>query len=223
MESLTKTPRNGEKGPIVENAKSRSDVGLLRKLSEMQRVLKVPKSNFNSFGGYSYRSAEDILEAVKPLLHERGTVLTLSDDVVEKGGRSYVMATATLHDLDSGSSISTSALAREEESKRGMAASQMTGTASSYARKYALGGMFAIDDGKDPDATNDHGKGEASSGGRERGRAAWRRFCDLERNRGRERKELKSEFNALRISMFGADRNPLEYSEDDWKRLENAF
>ena len=124
------------------------------KLLKIQQELKAPKNQFNAFGKYKYRSAEDILEAVKPVLLECGCVLTLSDDLVNIGDRYYVKATAT---LSNGEVIDqVTAFAREEESKKGMDGSQITGTASSYARKYALNGLFLIDDTKDSDATNDH-------------------------------------------------------------------
>lgn len=122
----------------------------------IQYGLKAPKNQRNNFGGYNYRSCEDIMEAVKPLLKEFGVVLTVSDDMVLVGDRIYVKATATLSDGDD--SISNSAFAREAESKKGMDESQITGAASSYARKYALNGLFCIDDTKDADATNTHGK-----------------------------------------------------------------
>ena len=127
------------------------------KLATIQKKLKREKSQYNSFGKYKYRSCEDILKAVKPLLDETKTVLTLSDELVAIGERYYVKATATLLDTEESKDvpfISTTAYAREEETKKGMDGSQITGTASSYARKYALGGLFDIDDGVDSDATN---------------------------------------------------------------------
>lgn len=140
-----------------------------QKVADIQARLKAPKGQFNKFGGYKYRSCEDILEAVKPLLKEHGLVLTLTDEVivVESSvgpgyARFYVKATAIVSDgVCSGSignSIRAEAYAREDETKKGMDGSQITGTASSYARKYALNGLFLIDDTKDADATNDHGK-----------------------------------------------------------------
>lgn len=120
----------------------------------IQAKLKAPKSQTNSFGGYKYRSCEDILEAVKPILRETGLVLTLTDRMVECGGRVYVEATAALYGNDETAPIYVTAYAREEESKKGMDSSQVTGAASSYARKYALNGLFCIDDTKDSDATN---------------------------------------------------------------------
>ena len=119
----------------------------MSKLTDIQRRLKAPKSNFNSFGKYNYRSCEDILEAVKPLLED--CTLFLSDEVVEIGGRIYVKATATFNDGKTETKVS--AFAREADSKKGMDESQVTGTASSYARKYALNGLFLIDDTKDAD------------------------------------------------------------------------
>jgi len=127
------------------------------KLNLIQSELKAPKNQRNTFGNYNYRSAEDILEAVKPLLKKYDCLMTISDTIVEVGGRIYVKATVDFQDGEK--SVSVSAFAREEEAKKGMDAAQITGSASSYARKYALNGLFLIDDTKDPDATNDHGKG----------------------------------------------------------------
>lgn len=122
------------------------------KLLDIQLRLKAPKSQYNSFGKYNYRNCEDILEAVKPLLSEHKLTLRLSDEIMLIGNRYYVQATAILSDGDS--TITTTASAREDETKKGMDASQITGSCSSYARKYALNGMFAIDDNKDSDFTN---------------------------------------------------------------------
>lgn len=134
---------------------------IYNKLNFIQQQLKAPKDLFNSFGGYKYRSCESILEAIKPLLAETKTVLMISDSIESIGGRVYVKATATLVDVaNPGDYVSVSAFAREEESKKGMDGSQVTGATSSYARKYALNGLFCIDDNKDADATNTHGKEE---------------------------------------------------------------
>ena len=122
-------------------------------LRDIQAKLKAPKGNLNKFGNYKYRSAEDILEAVKPLLYENGCSLTISDDIIMIGTRIYVKASAVLSN-DKGQSVHTTAFARESESKSGMDVAQVTGAASSYARKYALNGLFCIDDTKDPDALN---------------------------------------------------------------------
>ena len=120
-------------------------------LMNVQMKLKAPKNNRNSFGGYNYRSCEDILESVKPILIQYNCRLTLSDELVQIGDRYYIKATATFSDLDNGETVQVTAYAREAETKKGMDDSQITGTASSYARKYALNGLFLIDDTKDAD------------------------------------------------------------------------
>lgn len=128
----------------------------MKELINIQSFLKAPKDKRNTFGGYNYRSCESILEAVKPLLKAEACTLTINDDIVQVGERYYIKATATLRN-SSGESVSATALAREEETKKGMDGAQVTGAASSYARKYALNGLFAIDDTKDPD-TDEHYK-----------------------------------------------------------------
>lgn len=124
---------------------------ILQKLIVLQSELKAPKGQYNKFGGYKYRSCEDILEAVKPLLNKQGCSLIISDTLENIGERYYIKATVTIYDKETGESVSNSAYAREEETKKGMDGSQITGTASSYARKYALNGLFLIDDTKDAD------------------------------------------------------------------------
>lgn len=126
------------------------------KLLQIQQNLKAPKNQHNSFGNYNYRSCEDIFEAVKPLLKEQNLILTLNDELVQVGERYYIKATATLYDIetDDETCITNTAYAREEETKKGMDGSQITGASSSYARKYALNGLFLIDDVKDSDTTN---------------------------------------------------------------------
>jgi hypothetical protein len=121
----------------------------MEKLINIQNSLKAPKGQFNAFGKYNYRSCEDILEAVKPLLYENKCLLLLTDEVIDKGGRVYIKATASLYDGEK--EYSVSAMAREDESFKGMSSAQVTGAASSYARKYALNGLFCIDDNKDAD------------------------------------------------------------------------
>jgi len=118
-------------------------------LAKIQSLVKAPKGQFNAFGKYKYRSCEDIVEAVKPVINPLGFAITLSDEVVSIGGRVYVKATATLS--NNNEVFTATAFAREEETKKGMDGSQITGAASSYARKYALNGLFAIDDTKDAD------------------------------------------------------------------------
>lgn len=125
----------------------------MKELQMIQSVLKAPKGQFNKFGGYKYRSCEDIVEAVKPLLKTYECVLTMSDDLVLIWDRYYIKATATLINKE-WKQIITTGYAREEESKKWMDGSQITWSSSSYARKYALNGLFAIDDGVDADTTN---------------------------------------------------------------------
>lgn len=124
------------------------------KLMEIQHKLKAPKNQKNNFGGYAYRSCEDILEAVKPLLYEQKCTLCVGDEVISVIDSVYVQATATITDTETGEQVSSSAYAREQESAKGSTAPQLTGSCSSYARKYALNGLFCIDDTKDADATN---------------------------------------------------------------------
>lgn len=133
-------------------------MSLHEKLVAIQSELKAPRGQTNTFGNYKYRSCEDILESVKPLLKEHGLMLTLSDEIVPVGSRFYVKATARVWDgtkdyshFDSAATASATAFAREEEQKKGMDGAQITGSASSYARKYALNGLFCIDDTKDAD------------------------------------------------------------------------
>ena len=155
-------------------------MNVYEKLMTVQTKLRAPKGQYNSFGKYSYRSCEDILEALKPLLAEVGAIINITDDIKvigdnfetmevedkktgEKsvrlvGRRFYIEATAMFIDVETGDSIVARALAREDEAKKGMDLAQVTGSVSSYARKYALNGLFAIDDNRDPDSTNKHGK-----------------------------------------------------------------
>lgn len=129
-------------------------MSIYEKLAAVQFSLKAPKSQFNKFGNYNYRNCEDIIEAAKPLLKENGLLLVLSDELVNIGDRFYVKAIATVIDITDGTTFAVTAFAREENEKKGMDGSQLTGASSSYARKYALNGMFAIDDTKDSDTTN---------------------------------------------------------------------
>ena len=128
-----------------------SEIPLKKKLSEIQQKIKAPKNLYNSFGKYNYRNAESILEAFKPFEKEYNVFLVIADDIVSVGDRIYVKATACLHDCDTEENVSATAFAREASEKKGMDESQITGTASSYARKYALNGLFLLDDTKDAD------------------------------------------------------------------------
>lgn len=127
---------------------------IYKKLFAVQQTLKAPKGQRNDFGKYNYRSCEDIVEAAKPVLAVQQLLLSLSDELVLIGDRYYIKATARVVDITDGEKYEVYAYAREEESKKGMDGSQVTGASSSYARKYALNGLFGIDDTKDSDATN---------------------------------------------------------------------
>lgn len=135
-------------------------MNVFEKLLAIQFELKAPKGQYNSFGKYKYRNCEDILEAVKPLCLKNSGLVLLSDDIIMVGDRHYVKAVASFVDVESGERIEVSACAREEDEKKGMDGSQITGASSSYARKYALNGLFDIDDTKDSDSTNTCGKAE---------------------------------------------------------------
>lgn len=129
-------------------------MSIYSKLLDIQNELKAPKSQFNKFGNYNYRNCEDILESVKPICKKHNAVVYLSDKLVLIGDRYYIEATATLVDVETSETAVVTAYAREEENKKGMDGSQITGASSSYARKYALNGLFDIDDTKDSDTTN---------------------------------------------------------------------
>lgn len=130
-------------------------MGIYNKLATIQKELIAPKSQFNAFGKYAYRSCEDILKALKPLCDENGCVVFITNDLENIGGENYVKAIVSFVDLESGEQITSSAHAREEKEKKGMDGSQITGSSSSYARKYALAGLFCIDNEKDSDVTNE--------------------------------------------------------------------
>ena len=143
---------------MAEKKEQMVKMTFFEKVGAVQSELKAPKNQRNDFGKYNYRSCEDIFEAVKPLLTKYGLILICGDELVEIGGRNYVKATVRLVGDNSDEMIVNSAYAREEETKKGMDGSQITGASSSYARKYALNGLFLIDDTRDSDVTNTHGK-----------------------------------------------------------------
>lgn len=150
------TTESAKKGTKKENKPK----NIYEKLLIVQKELKAPKGQWNNFGGYYYRNCEDILESLKPILNDLGLIILIKDEVIVIGDRYYVKAIVRLIDTDSKEEIENVAYAREEENKKGQDGSQITGSSSSYARKYALNGMFAIDDTKDSDTTNKHGKDE---------------------------------------------------------------
>ena len=126
-------------------------MSVYEKLIKVQNELHIPKSNFNSFGKYSYRSLEDIFENSKPVLEKYNCAITVADKIVEISGRFYIEATATFIDVETGEKVSNTAYAREDDAKKGMDSAQLTGATSSYSRKYALGGLLMLDDCKDAD------------------------------------------------------------------------
>lgn len=133
-------------------------MGIQEKLMNIQYELKCNKSQYNSFGKYAYRSSEDILEAVKPLLYKYKATLVINDDIVLIGDRFYVKATSKITDIETGECVESTAFAREDENQKGMSSAQVTGSVSSYARKYSMNALFAIDDNKDADSLNKHNK-----------------------------------------------------------------
>lgn len=187
-------------------------------LSHIQVELKAPKNLYNSFGKYKYRNAESILEAAKPLCAKHGCTLTVSDDVVLIGDRYYIKATATVQDKD-GNAASATALAREDETKKGMDGAQITGTASSYARKYALNGLFCIDDTKDPDSDEYHNQTTAAQ--RDTNAAAARLAARAECQRAVKsycQKNNADEADAWKLIADTIGKPSKDFTAEDWKQ-----
>ena len=203
-------------------------MNIYEKLLVIQNKLKAPKSQYNTFSNYNYRNCEDILEAVKPLLVEVKATLTISDELVMVGERYYVKATATLIDVESNEQycnkiIHNAAFAREEETKKGMDSSQITGASSSYARKYALNGLFAIDDTKDSDFSNNGSNASTTSTSKtkyslkERGKI----ISDLlKQSNGAITFEQVDEWI---IKKFGNDKNLENITDQQFLTLKNAL
>ena len=182
----------------------------MQKLRNVQNQIQVSKDRYNNFGNYNYRSAEDILEAARPLCIEQGLMLKVFDDIVEVGGRVYVKSTALVKD-DQGNSEETTAFAREPEARKGMDASQITGMASSYARKYALGGLFCLDDTKDADTDeNEIQKRKADK----------RENYDIEMATEQQIKTLKTV-----VTQFEASENPRDKAQAEklFKEIESGM
>ena len=181
---------------------------LHEKVLAIQTKLKAPKGQYNSFGKYSYRSAEDILEAVKPLNAEQGVLLTITDEIKEIGGRVYVVATATVS--DGTDTLQVSAFAREPENKKGMDESQITGATSSYARKYALNGLYAIDDNKDAD-TDEHKQQQENAPKKQQAQKQQAQKQQQQQEQGFTEKELHElvEKYVRNIEALGVDRAKL--------------
>jgi len=152
---------------------------LLEKLQKIQFEMKAPKNLYNSFGKYKYRNAESILEAFKPFGEKYKVILVMSDDIVNVGDRYYIKAVATLYDSESKDAIGNTSFAREDFDKKGMDSSQITGTASSYARKYALNGLFLLDDTKDADTDEFHKETEKKAEAQKLTDEQFDAICDL--------------------------------------------
>ena len=133
-------------------------MSVYEKLAKIQSELFVPKGQKNNFGNYNYRSCEDILKVVKPLCEKNKCVLMLTNDVIDSNGKNYMKTIASLIDLETGEAITSTAMAREDDNAKGQSPSQQSGSSISYSRKYCLAGMFCIDNERDADATNTHGK-----------------------------------------------------------------
>ncbi|WP_251454753.1 ERF family protein [Veillonella intestinalis] len=182
---------------------------MIEKLIAVQAELKAPKNQFNSFGKYKYRSCEDILEVVKPLLQKQGLLLTISDEIINLDGRYYVKTTATVTDGDK--TITNTAYAREEASKKGMDASQLTGATSSYARKYALNGLFLIDDVEDADTMDNR---ESNDKQEDKSAYTWTNIKNRALQGGMTEQQLKDYCkNVLKRSESS------KLTEDDFKKL----
>lgn len=210
------------------------DKKLASKLFCIQQSLFVPKGQKNQFGGYNYRSCEDILKTLKPLLAEQKCAVFLDEDTRTVGNWVYAVAIATLVDCESGESFSVSAQAREPEMRKGMDAAQVTGSSMSYARKYALAGMFGIDNERDPDSTNDHGKGDANKGDGNRVTAAqllapkkpskkaeaWAKYKAAGANDGVSADVLAVNFKSLCETVAG---DPAKFTDAEWDKVIEAI
>ena len=179
------------------------------KIREVQTQIKAPKNLYNSFGKYKYRNAEGILEAVKPYLSGYNLCLTLSDEIVQVGERYYVKATATIYDGMGSGSMSVSAYAREAVAKKGMDDSQITGTASSYARKYALNGLFLLDDTKDADTDENRIERENRQAEKTISKTEAKALYAMLQNRGIDVNDFMAEKNIQKLS----DLSPEEYAK----------
>ena len=186
-------------------------MGINEKLMLVQSELVCPKDLYNAFGKYKYRSTESIIEAVKPLLKENGLILNISDEIVQIGDRFYVRATATLTDTETNEKVETSAFAREDLNKKGMDLAQVTGSTSSYARKYALNGLLAIDDTKDSDSTNTHEKGQNDTNKSILSEAQIKRLYAIAKSAGVEAEKVKSQVK----KAFGVEIKQLTKTQYD--------
>ena len=184
-------------------------MGIYEKLMHIQTKIKAPKNLYNSFGKYKYRNAEGICEAVKPYLAKENASLVLHDDLVNVGDRIYVKATACLIDNESGRTVEATAFSREALSKKGMDDSQTTGTASSYARKYALNGLFLLDDTKDADTDENRIERENRQAEKTISKTEAKALYAMLQNRGIDVNDFMAEKNIQKLS----DLSPEEYAK----------
>lgn len=184
-------------------------MGIYEKLMHIQTKIKAPKNLYNSFGKYKYRNAEGICEAVKPYLAKENASLVLHDDLVNVGDRIYVKATACLIDNESGRTVEATAFSREALSKKGMDDSQITGTASSYARKYALNGLFLLDDTKDADTDENRIERENRQAEKTISKTEAKALYAMLQNRGIDVNDFMAEKNIQKLS----DLSPEEYAK----------
>ena len=190
-------------------------MNIFEKLNKIQTELKAPKKQYSKFGKYNYRSCEDILEGLKPLLQSTNTCIVVNDELTIIGDRYYIKATVKLYDTEKvGDFIEATGYAREEENKKGMDGSQVTGASSSYARKYALNGLFAIDDNKDSDATN-KGKefNEEDKPKQELSNAQIKRLYTISRSKGITEEQVKEVIKKTYNKDSTKDLNKKEYDE----------
>lgn len=173
-----------------------NNMNVYMKLINVQNELKAPKSQYNSFGKYNYRSCEDILEAVKPICKKYNAVVFVRDEIVMIGDRYYIKAISTFVDCETGDKVEADALARESVTKKGMDDSQVTGSTSSYARKYSLNGLFCIDDTKDSDFTNTHGKDGLD------GKITTQMLIDIAAKKGYTEDQLKKKYKVTDIKYI---------------------
>lgn len=187
----------------------------MEKLKDIQASIVAPKNLLNKFGGYNYRNAEGIYKAVKPFLDKLHLILTINDDIVAVGDRVYVKATATLTDYETKQSVSVSAFARETETKKGMDASQITGSASSYARKYALNGLFLLDDVKDADSIQKDDDETTKKGHNYK----YMKVLEIINGTGVTYETAKQWI----VKMFGKEIHPNDMSEEQFDGFTNAL
>ena len=193
-------------------------MNVLEKLQAVQSELKAPKGQYNSFGKYKYRSCEDILEAVKPILAKYKAAITISDEVEMIGNRYYIKATASFYDIElAGHPITNTAWARESDDKKGMDSSQITGTASSYARKYCLNGLLLIDDTKDADT--DEYQGGADNTNTNAGESKASKVAKIKMELSRTGISAKSLLESYKIKVDGTsiEQGLAKLNDDQYK------